>query len=63
MLSNITNSTAVTGNKILMQNGRLIVPDDPAIPYIEGDGSGPDIWRAARRVLDAAVELTGLAGQ
>jgi isocitrate dehydrogenase len=41
-----------------MQNGRLIVPDDPAIPYIEGDGSGPDIWRAARRVLDAAVDLT-----
>jgi len=36
--------------------GALVVPDDPAIPYIEGDGIGPDIWRAARLVLDRAVQ-------
>jgi len=36
-------------------NGRLVVPDDPIIPFIEGDGTGPDIWRASVRVLDAAV--------
>ncbi|MCS6772062.1 MAG: NADP-dependent isocitrate dehydrogenase [Kiritimatiellae bacterium] len=45
------------GSKITMgPNGKLIVPDRPIIPYIEGDGTGPDIWRAAVRVLDAAVE-------
>jgi isocitrate dehydrogenase len=38
-----------------MQNGKLVVPDNPIIPYIEGDGTGPDIWRATVRVLDAAV--------
>ncbi len=37
-------------------NGQLEVPDDPIVPFIEGDGTGPDIWRAAKRVLDAAVE-------
>lgn len=43
--------------KIMMQpNGRLLVPDNPTIPFIEGDGIGPDIWRAAVRVFDAAVE-------
>jgi isocitrate dehydrogenase len=36
--------------------GRLNVPDDPIIPFIEGDGTGPDIWRASVRVLDAAVK-------
>jgi isocitrate dehydrogenase len=36
--------------------GKLQVPDDPIVPFIEGDGTGPDIWRATRRVLDAAVE-------
>ena len=39
-----------------MQNDRLNVPDNPIIPYIEGDGIGPDIWRASQRVFDAAVE-------
>jgi isocitrate dehydrogenase len=39
-----------------MQGGALHVPDDPIIPFIEGDGTGPDIWRASRRVFDAAVE-------
>lgn len=42
---------------ITTRDGRLIVPDYPVIPYIEGDGTGPDIWRAAVRVFDAAVEL------
>jgi len=39
-----------------MKDGRLLVPDRPVIPFIEGDGTGPDIWRASRRVFDAAVE-------
>jgi isocitrate dehydrogenase len=43
-------------NAITLHNGRLVVPDDPIIPFIEGDGTGPDIWRASVRVLDAAVE-------
>ncbi len=38
------------------EDGQLQVPDDPIVPFIEGDGTGPDIWRAARRVLDAAVQ-------
>lgn len=42
--------------KILMNNGQLKVPDQPIIPFIEGDGIGPDIWRASVRVFDAAVE-------
>ena len=41
---------------IAFQNGKLTVPDHPVIPFIEGDGTGPDIWRAAQPVLDAAVE-------
>ena len=36
-------------------DGKLNVPDVPVIPFIEGDGTGPDIWRASRMVLDAAV--------
>ena len=44
------------GSLITMQNGKLSVPDDPIIPFIEGDGTGPDIWRASQRVFDAAVE-------
>ncbi|CAM3393308.1 NADP-dependent isocitrate dehydrogenase [Hydrogenibacillus schlegelii] len=44
------------GEKITLRGGRLVVPDRPIIPFIEGDGTGPDIWRAASRVLDAAVE-------
>jgi isocitrate dehydrogenase len=43
------------GAPITSQNGKLIVPNNPIIPYIEGDGTGPDIWRATVRVLDAAV--------
>jgi isocitrate dehydrogenase len=44
------------GATITMENGALRVPDHPIIPFIEGDGTGPDIWRASRRVLEAAVE-------
>jgi isocitrate dehydrogenase len=43
------------GAKITVENGRRNVPDNPIIPFIEGDGTGPDIWRASVRVLDAAV--------
>jgi isocitrate dehydrogenase len=44
------------GQKISFERGSLKVPDRPVIPFIEGDGTGPDIWRASVRVLDAAVE-------
>ena len=44
------------GDRIEFQQGRWIVPDRPIIPFIEGDGTGPDIWRAARRVFDAVVD-------
>jgi isocitrate dehydrogenase len=44
------------GTPITMQGGKLTVPNDPILPFIEGDGTGPDIWRASVRVFDAAVE-------
>ena len=44
-----------SGSKITMSSGRLTVPDRPILPFIEGDGTGPDIWRASVRVFDAAV--------
>ncbi|MGG3915773.1 NADP-dependent isocitrate dehydrogenase [Rossellomorea vietnamensis] len=44
------------GEKITNQNGQLNVPNNPIVPFIEGDGTGPDIWAAAKRVLDASVE-------
>jgi Isocitrate dehydrogenases len=44
------------GEGIVYKNGALSVPDNPIIPFVEGDGTGPDIWRASVRVLDAAVE-------
>ncbi len=44
------------GQKITIRDGKLTVPDQPIVPFIEGDGTGPDIWRAAVRVLDAAVQ-------
>jgi isocitrate dehydrogenase len=43
------------GEKITISNGKLRVPDQPIVPFIEGDGTGPDIWRASVRVFDAAV--------
>lgn len=45
----------MTPEKIKLTDGKLIVPDYPVIPFIEGDGTGPDIWRASVRVFDAAV--------
>ena len=44
------------GQPITYQNGQFTVPDNPIIPYIEGDGTGRDIWKASQRVFDAAVE-------
>jgi isocitrate dehydrogenase len=44
-----------SGTPITRRNGQLVVPDDPIVPFIEGDGIGPDIWRASVRVFDAAV--------
>ena len=48
-------SSSVVDEPIQMEGGRLSVPDRPIIPFIEGDGTGPDIWRASQRVFDAAV--------
>jgi len=48
--------TPPTGGKISIQAGKLNVPDNPILPFIRGDGTGPDIWRASERVFDAAVE-------
>ena len=44
------------GEKIIKDGDKLIVPDMPVIPFIEGDGTGPDIWKAAQSVIDAAVQ-------
>ena len=43
------------GQKITIQNGKLAVPDQPIVPFIEGDGTGPDIWRASQNPLDGGV--------
>ena len=48
--------SVVQGEPITLRDGRMVVPSHPVIPFIEGDGTGPDIWRASVRVLDAAVE-------
>jgi isocitrate dehydrogenase len=55
-------TNAINGSPITLQNGKLIVPNNPIIPYIEGDGTGADIWRATVRVLNAAV-AKAYAGQ
>lgn len=54
-MTDLKNSSPATGEKITIREGILKVPDHPVVPFIEGDGTGPDIWRAAVRVLDAAV--------
>ena len=46
----------ITGNRTIMQDGKLKVPDNPIIPFIEGDGIGKDIWNASKKVINAAVE-------
>jgi isocitrate dehydrogenase len=48
--------TIPAGEPVTIQGGKLNVPDRPIIPFVEGDGTGPDIWRASVRVFDAAVE-------
>ncbi|MBU6409011.1 MAG: NADP-dependent isocitrate dehydrogenase [Verrucomicrobia bacterium] len=50
------NVTPPAGGKISIQKGKLNVPDNPVIPFIRGDGTGPDIWAASQRVLDAAAQ-------
>ncbi len=45
-----------SGQRIIFENGKLTVPNNPIIPFIEGDGTGPDIWNATVRVIEAAVE-------
>ncbi len=48
----------ISGQAIERRDGNLVVPDQPIVPFIEGDGTGPDIWRASVRVFDAAVAKT-----
>src|SRR5271169_6486376 len=52
----ITLQVPAGGEKITIADGKLRVPDQPIVPFIEGDGTGPDIWRASVRVFDAAVQ-------
>ena len=54
MYEKITPPT--TGSRITFSNGEPIVPDNPIIPFIRGDGTGVDIWPAAQKVMDAAVQ-------
>jgi isocitrate dehydrogenase len=54
-VTNPSQSAPPNGQAIQRKNGKLIVPDQPILPFIEGDGTGPDIWRASVRVFDAAV--------
>ena len=49
-------NTALNGEKIKFENGNISVPNNPIIPFIEGDGIGPDIWKASQMVFDAAVD-------
>ena len=55
-MSSYEHLTPPTGEKITIQNGILRVPNNPVIPFIEGDGTGPDIWKASQLVFDAAVK-------
>src|SRR3990172_50130 len=50
------NPVPKNGQPIEFQGGKFIIPDRPIIPFVEGDGTGRDIWKASRRVFDAAVE-------
>lgn len=55
-MPDVTPAPPQGGARITMENGKLLVPDNPIIPFIEGDGTGPDLWRATVRILDAAVK-------
>jgi isocitrate dehydrogenase len=54
-MANYSELKPPAGDKVTASGGELQVPDQPVIPFIEGDGTGPDIWRASQRVFDAAV--------
>ena len=54
---NYSTTEVPAGNKIVMLDGELNVPSNPIVPFVEGDGIGPDIWRASRRILDSAVSI------
>lgn len=56
MLNNLQYTAPAEGRKITLKNNKLVVPDNPIIPFIEGDGIGPDIWRASKMVFNAAVK-------
>ena len=55
-MESYNNNPVPTGEAIQVRNGKFAVPDRPILPFIEGDGTGPDIWKASRTVFDAAVE-------
>ena len=55
-MANATPTLPEGGARITIENGKLRTPHNPIIPFIEGDGTGPDIWRATVRILDAAVD-------
>jgi isocitrate dehydrogenase len=55
MASYNNNPVPADGKRIEFRDGKFVIPDTPIIPFIEGDGTGPDIWRASRLVFDAAV--------
>ncbi len=54
-MASVSLQVPAQGEKITITQGKLHVPDHPIVPFIEGDGTGPDIWRASQRVFDAAV--------
>ncbi len=51
----MSKSTPPAGDKIHIKDGHLCVPDQPVLPFLEGDGTGPDIWKASRQVFDQAI--------
>jgi isocitrate dehydrogenase len=55
-MATYTQTKPPAGDKIEIRNGKLNVPDVPVLPFIEGDGTGPDLWRASQAVFDAAVK-------
>ncbi|MGE5810533.1 MAG: isocitrate/isopropylmalate family dehydrogenase, partial [Ignavibacteria bacterium] len=57
-MAKFKNINVPGGEKIIIKEGKMDVPDNPIIPFIEGDGTGPDIWNASKLVFDSAVEKT-----
>ncbi|MBQ34423.1 MAG: isocitrate dehydrogenase (NADP(+)), partial [Candidatus Marinimicrobia bacterium] len=56
MSENFDYTIPTEGKKITIKNDQLIIPDNPIIPFVEGDGIGPDIWHATEMVINAAVK-------